>query len=361
MLWGLSLAVAASFVLGTIAVGFHAGRHRDTDTAPGMVMNDEAEVDRAVATRFAPGEQYFRLPTGVLLYSVEFVNAFNVKATGIVWQRIPADLPADVGHGVMLPESEEVRGTEPAFSFDDHGDRIEFWTFHTVLRQTFDYRAYPLDRHAIWIRMHAADPYHKIQLVPDFKAFPPGRPAALLGIVPGFVYGDWRPEYTAFSLRHRDLGLTLDQAGLQQADLYYNLGVNRSPIGPTPGRLVPVLLLAVLLFLSLFVTTTEPERRTVSGFTTFAVIAFVITSTLVIAVNHNAVRAELGSVGFAYIESWYIALYTMTLLVATNATLLVTGGLSRMVRWRENLLPKLIYWPLFTGEMFLASLVFVGI
>ncbi|MEG8182522.1 hypothetical protein GZH49_29050 [Nocardia terpenica] len=361
LLWVVSLGLSLLFTAGIVVEWHGAGRHDVADTVVGTVVTREREVDPVVAQYFPDGNPVVRIPTGVMLNSIEFVNAYNVKVAGYLWQRRIPRLPDDVGHGVIFPEAEEQRAAaKPTTVFKVFNYTIESYAFNVTLRQTFDYRNYPLDHQDVWLRMRSADVQNPIQLVPDFLGYPAWRPDRLQGLDPSFVLGDWQPDYTAFSMLHRDSGLSANIAGFRGADLYFNLGVDRNLAGPLIGRIVPVLLLALLLFLSLFVITTDPDRRTISGFTAFAIIGFAVSTVLVVAVNDNAARTETGSTGIAYIECWYFALYLLTLLVALNATLLITGGLRRLVTWRENLLPKLLFWPLFTGVMYVAALGFLG-
>ncbi|MBF6330747.1 hypothetical protein [Nocardia transvalensis] len=358
--WLLSLLVSLLFAFGTLHSWLGASRHEVSDTVTGTPALDPQDVDKVVAEQWGSPDAVTRIPTGVLLLSMEFVNAYNVKMTGMVWQRFGPGFPADVTHGVMMPEADNPRALTPAFSFDDREYHIEVWAFSATFRQHMDYKNYPLDHQDVWIRMRPADLTRPAQLVPDFEAFPKWVPERLAGLDPGLVFGSWEPDYTAFSFDHREFGLKHNRAAYQAADLYFNVGINRSLVGPLIGRIVPVLLLALLMFLSLFVITTDPDRRNISGFTAFAIIGFAVSTVLVIAVNDNAARAETGSAGISYIEFWYFTLYAMTLLVAFNATMLITGGLRKLVAWRENMLPKLVFWPIFTGLMYVATLAFLG-
>ncbi|QIS12551.1 hypothetical protein [Nocardia arthritidis] len=359
-LWLASAAISLCFTAITVHTWIDAADHSTPITSRGVTVPNAAAANRVIAKRFAARRPVYLIPTGVLLHSIEFVNSNNVKVTGHIWQRIPPSLPDEVARGVMLPEADDTHPLKPAFDFTEGADHIIGWSFTATLRQQFDYRDYPLDHQDVWLRMRPDDLAHPVQLIPDFKAYPPWNPTAMHGLDPGLLFGEWQPHYTTFSLEHLEYGLS-DQLAMQADELYFNVGVSRGLLGPTIGRIVPVVLLAILMFLSLFVITTDPDRRLVSGFTAFAIIGFAVTTVLVVAVNDNGARTETGSAGIAYIEFWYFTLYLMTLLVAVNATLLVAGGLRGLIAWRENLLPKLLFWPLFTGVMLAATIGCLGI
>ncbi|WP_069165550.1 hypothetical protein [Nocardia altamirensis] len=361
LLWLGSLAVSLLFALGTVTSWVHAGNRHAPIADVGTTVTNMAEVQEAIAPRMPKDTVIPLLPTGVLVSSLQFVNAHNVKATGHIWQHIVPGFPEDrIELGALLLEAEDPHCLRKVFEYPLGDTKVVVWSFATVIRQQFNYENYPLDHQDIWLRMRPADMTNPVQLVPSFESFPPWNPDALNGLDPGLVFGDWKPDYTVYSLVHQKYSM-LDRPGLSNTDeLYFNVGVSRGLLGPLIGRIVPVMLLASLMFLSLFVITTDPDRRPISGFTAFAIITFSVSTVLVVAVNDNAVRTEVGSAGISYIEYWYFTLYMMTLLVALNATMLLSGAFAKLIHWRENLLPKVLFWPLFTGTMFAATIGYLG-
>ncbi|MBF6127445.1 hypothetical protein [Nocardia brasiliensis] len=361
LLWLAATAVSLLLAAGTVYSWTHAASKHAPVAEIGTTVSTYAEAEAAVRPNLPQDRHVPRLSTGVLLNSLQFVNAHNVKVVGHIWQHVPSDFPAEIEIGVQLLEAEDPHSPKKVFEYPLGDWRVVVWSFSTVIRQQFHYQDYPLDHQDIWLRMRPVDMIHPVQLVPSFESFPPWDPHALNGLDPGLVFGDWEPEYTVWSLNHQAYSM-LTHPGLANTDeLYFNVGVTRGLLGPLLGRIVPVLLLAVLMFLSLFVITTDPDRRPISGFTAFAIITFSVSTVLVVAVNDNAARTEVGSAGISYIEYWYFTLYVMTLLVALNATLLLHGTFGKALAWRDNLLPKVLFWPLFTAIMFAATVGYLGI
>ncbi|WP_107655292.1 hypothetical protein [Nocardia suismassiliense] len=360
-LWLASAVVSLTLAAGTVYSWTHAGSRHAPVAEKGVTVSSYAEAETAVAPHLPQDRVVPRVSTGVLLNALQFINAHNVKATGHIWQHIPPGFPEDIEPGVLLLEAEDPHCPKKVFEYPLGENRVIVWSFSTVIRQQFNYEDYPLDHQDIWLRMRPVDMIHPVQLVPSFESFPPWDGKALNGLDPDLVFGDWTPDYTVWSLNRQEYSM-LSHPGLSNTDeLYFNVGVSRGLLGPMLGRIVPVLLLAVLMFLSLFVITTDPDRRPISGFTAFAIITFSVSTVLVVAVNDNAARTEIGSAGISYIEYWYFTLYVMTLLVALNATMLLHGAFSKAVAWRDNLLPKILFWPLFTGIMFAATLGYLGV
>ncbi|QIS02976.1 hypothetical protein F5X71_12215 [Nocardia brasiliensis] len=361
LLWLAAITVSLLLAAGTVYSWTHAAHKHAPVAEVGTTVSSYAEAEEVVRPHLPQDGHVPRISTGVLVNSLQFVNAHNIKATGHIWQHIPQDFPAEIEIGVQLLEAEDPHSPKKVFEYPLGEWRVVVWSFSTVIRQQFDYEDYPLDHQDIWLRMRPVDMIHQVQLVPAFESFPPWNPYALNGLDPGLVFGDWEPEYTVWSLNHQAYSMLSHPGLANTAELYFNVGVSRGLLGPLLGRIVPVLLLAVLMFLSLFVITTDPDRRPISGFTAFAIITFSVSTVLVVAVNDNAARTEVGSSGISYIEYWYFTLYVMTLLVALNAILLLHGALGKALTWRDNLLPKVAFWPLFTAIMFTATVGYLGI
>ncbi|MEV6767985.1 hypothetical protein AB0N05_05055 [Nocardia sp. NPDC051030] len=355
-LWTGSAVLTVLFTLTTICWWMHAeSEHSRAASAPGEVVRDPGQVNRVLGAQDSGGPVDYRIPTGVLVRTAEFLNSNDVKIRGRVWQRFGPDLPADMGRGIRFPEASGSVDLGEMTLNRIGDDDIATWSFNVTVRQPFDYRNFPLDLQDIWLRMSSSDLKYSVVLVPDFEEYPPWQGGELYGLDPGIVLPGWRLTSTEFSIKHTNYALKSHRVSTDAAELYFNTGIARELEGPLIGRMIPVVLLALLMFLSLFVITTDPDRRNLSGFTAFAIIGFAVSTVLVVAVNDNATRAEIGSSQIAYIEFWYFALYVMTLLVALNATLLLTNGLRGIVHWRGNLLPKLLFWPLFTGVLCLST------
>lgn len=358
-LWAVSAILSLAFVLATVGSWASAWSDRNLLAGIGTTVTKPAEVDQMIARDVGPWTLY-RIPTGVDIQSFEFSGTNNVTMSGLVWQKISKDLPAEVKRGVLFPEADQSPTAAPDYTFTLGHTELIGWRFRAKLRQRFEYNKYPLDRQDVWLRMRSADFVHPVQLVPDFATYPQWKLDNLSGLRPELVNGAWHPYYTAFSMKRIDYGIKGVPA-IQGAEMYFNIGVSRGLVGPLVGRLIPVLLLAGLLFLTLYVTTMDLDRRVLSGFTAFAIIGFAVSTTLCVATYDNGVRNETGVAGLMYIEFWYFCLYFMTLLVVLNAACLVSNKFGRALTWRENLLPRLAFWPIFTGIMFLSAFAYLGI
>ncbi|MEU3291603.1 hypothetical protein ABZ722_04505 [Streptomyces longwoodensis] len=76
---------------------------------------------------------------------------------------------------------------------------------------------------------------------------------------------------------------------------------------------------------------------------------------LVLTVDHNTARQETGSHGISYIDYIYFCLYFMIITVVWNALVLSRGPRIALIEWRDNLAPKLLYWPTLAFLLFIVT------
>jgi hypothetical protein len=72
---------------------------------------------------------------------------------------------------------------------------------------------------------------------------------------------------------------------------------------------------------------------------------------------HIQVRSQFASSGLVYIEYFYLVMYGAILLTALNAYIFSLGrdyGFN-WIHYRDNLIPKLGFWPLLLGAMALIT------
>lgn len=333
--------------------------------AIGRVVTTPAQTQEFLAGHLpAAGAGYTRIPTGVFIQSVEFKGTSNVEMSGYVWQRLPVGAKAKPG--VVFPEANDayVAKDRPVFERTEGGERLVGWYFNTEFRQLFDYRSYPLDKQNVWLRMWCADFNNNVILTPDFASYPPWRIRNMTAMDEQMVYGEWNPDFTAYSYANNHYSSTFGYGAATKAtgtvfgkpDLYFNLGLKRDPQGPLYGQLIRWLFIALIVFAALFLITIDEERRVLVGFTTFEVMSFAVGMLLVIVFDQNEVRQATGARGVVYLEYFSYALYLMILLAGLNAILLTVKVRIRMLTWGGNLLPKLLYWPGYLGLVLVATL-----
>ncbi|MEU6846793.1 hypothetical protein ABZ930_33495 [Streptomyces sp. NPDC046716] len=338
-------AVSVLCVAATVFIWVCVSVDDQLHSIPGSAVSTPAQARQALEKQgLASGRA--AIPTGVMIETMQYTSSNNVKLTGYLWQRLPKgtetaeiDLPNAVEGGIG---DEIYRDPAPG------GREVVGWKLNTTVREYFDYSHYPLDRQVVWLTLW---PKHSAEntLVPDFAAYPPWKTHDGYGVYHDLVSGDWSRQFSTFSVGHGTAHTNYGRPGLsvgnQIPQLTYSIGLNRAFLSPLLNRLVPLVVIAMLVFASLFVVTKDSDRRSLSGFSTWAVIGFCGSMMLVVSVQHSSLRSDTGSGGIVYAEYFYFILYLVIGLVALNAVEHTSDKRIRLVDWRGNSAARLLYWP----------------
>ncbi|MET9506770.1 hypothetical protein ABZY42_34560 [Streptomyces sp. NPDC006622] len=348
-LWLASAWASAVLLTGTGAVWHIQVADVSHTLTRGTAVTSPRSAQAYLARHMPAGAPVLTVPTGVFVQALRFTAAYDVEVSGYLWQRYADSLPDDLERGVVLPEADDSYQPEKVYDFRRDGEQIVGWYFHVTLRQIFDYHTYPLDEQDVWLRLWHPDFRQRAVLVPDLAAYPPWHPQAAYGLDSGFVPGNWDVKATAFSYDTPPYSANFGQGRQYREEafpeLYFNMHMAREFVSPLFGRIIPLAFIAILVFASLFVTTKNTRRHPLAGFDGLTVVELAAALLLVLTVDHNTTRQETGSHGIAYIDYLYFCLYFMIIGVVWNALLLSRGPRLGLVEWRDNLAPKLLYWP----------------
>ncbi len=340
-----------------------------------------------------------RVPTGIFLQSIEFLTPNDVLVTGYVWQKQPEGLVSETSvsgtsvsetsvSGTSVSETSvsgtEVAGTEsssssslsPASSPSVPGvifpeakkirfgeayteDGVSGWHFRAILRQPFDYSRYPIDRDALWIRIWPANFDSGVVLVPDLDAYENLNPSSLPGLEKDFVLESWNLQNSYFSLRKNSYNTDFGIENYRHnalSELYFNVGLKMSFIGPFISEITPLVVVSLLIFAVLLISTREEEKVGILGFSSSTVLAYCASLLFVLIVSHISLRGKINVSGISYLEYFYFVMYFAILMVSVNSILLASDSRFDMIRYRDNMIVKVLYWPIITGLLLLATL-----
>jgi len=296
--------------------------------------------------------------TGVFIQSLEFEDANDVSLTGYVWQRYdPKEF--DDPPGIVFPEVVDSasniipRKEKEEYRLTVDGKEVVGWYFEVTLRQSFNYTKYPLDHKTVWIRMWPRDFLKPSLLFPDFAAYNSTESEDAFGFDRDIVLGAWKIEETFFDyhLPHYDtnFGIIQDTNPKIFPELYFNIVLKRKFINEFVISLVPLLTVATLLFLILMLVTTDKEKAERFDLSTLGVIGVNSALFFVVIIAHIQLRREFVGSGLVYLEYFYLLMYCYILVVTMDTYFVLSGRYSRIMHYKDHLIPKLLYWPLFFG------------
>ena len=323
--------------------------------------------DRAVA-QAGSVEPTMKVKTGIFIQSLKFFNSTEVNLTGYIWQRYRDGLhdsikPGAGEVGFILPEQVD-SGFEPreVYRLRTAYEEVVGWYFEATLRQPFDYKTYPFDHKTVWVRLWHKEFYRNIVLVPDFEAYLATSLTDIFGIEEAIVLETWERENTYFDYKlssyDTDFGIPnyIGQQGFPE--LHYNFVVKRKFENAFIVYLLPLLLVAALLFAALLTVSASDELSQRLGFNTSGFIAGCSALFFVVMLAHIQLREQFAGSGIVYIEYFYILMYVL-LVLATANTYLFSIQPKRwcgFILYGDNILVKVAYWPVVLGSLVLITL-----
>lgn len=353
-------AVSATFsVLCVMLIAFAWMLTNRLHTRNGVSITSQAQLDRYLESIDWPvGTQLdgrVKIPTGILVEALDFPDPTSVTMNGYIWQRYPEN--ADVARGFALPDRigeeatlEEVRRE----AFD--GEELIVWYVGVTLRQTYDTTRFPFDHRTINVRLAPRDLGAHVVLTPDLQAYDWVNPRLLPGVSSQVDINNWILQNSRFSyvLERSNTSLGMpgnDTRGILPA-LQFSIQTQRVLLGPFIAYLLPGLIAAAMTFAYLL-TRHEPgqNHESINALNFAAALFFVV------AVIHTALRDRIAAIGITYLELVYILLYLDIIAVAANLFALARFPDWAIIRYRDNLIPKVLYWPVFAGVMLVSTLI----
>ncbi|NIO79303.1 MAG: hypothetical protein GTN53_02020, partial [Candidatus Aminicenantes bacterium] len=155
-----------------------------------------------------------------------------------------------------------------------------------------------------------------------------------------------------------DSDFGFDESPQTDMELHFHIGIRRKFTNAFIINLVPLLIVALLLFFQVMMGTGEEKRANKIGFNTTGVIATCSALFFVVTLAHIRVRSLFAGAGLVYIEYFYLIMYVVILFTALNAYVFSLGKQPHLnlIYYRDNLIAKLAFWPFVLWLMALVTL-----
>ncbi|ABD82167.1 hypothetical protein [Saccharophagus degradans] len=305
--------------------------------------------------------QRHRLGMRVFVQSLDFNSANNVTMTGYIWTRFPDSFAGqDVSSLTpVFPEAESVEFSNPISKVDSRGNIHVRWQFATTLRQTFDYRKYPFDREDVWIRIWPNDLHENTVLMPEFSAYSSVRPSDTPGVEEDIVLDGWQLVSSHFSYKKNNYNTALDTVGSGNnaiPELYFNVGLARLFVDPFIADMLPIVVVCLLVFAVLLITTVKAGDIELKGFSSANVLSYCAALYFVLIVSHVHLRETLNAFGIIYLEIFYFCMYFIILIVSANSLAITSEKTPAFIRNNDNYIARLCYFPFITLTLLIATI-----
>jgi hypothetical protein len=113
------------------------------------------------------------------------------------------------------------------------------------------------------------------------------------------------------------------------------------------NNLVPLFIIALLLFSQLMTISGIKERAERFGFNTSTVLTTCSALFFTVLLAHLQIRRQFAGSGLVYLEVYYLIMYVIILLVALNGYLFTLDEFKdlRLIQWKDNFIAKVSFWP----------------
>lgn len=289
------------------------------------------------------------IPTGLFIQTINFDTSVDVTISGYLWQKYPLDFPASISHGVTFPEASSCE-FESSYERIEGNTKIVGWSFNATLRLPFGYTKYPFERENLWIRMWHKDFDKNIVLVPDFQSYNSTSPASKPGIEKQITLPSWEIIKSFFSYRNLEynsnFGLKNYQGQQKFPELFYNIIIRRSFLDPFISNLMPILLVTILMFILKLTATKDENTGALLGYNANVVLSGVAALFFIVIFAQIDLRQRMAVEAIMYLDYYYFAVYLIFLVVSVDAIVFSWTEKFQIIQFRDNLIPKLLYWPM---------------
>lgn len=302
-----------------------------------------------------------RIPTGVFIQSIDFQSAVNLKVTGYVWQKFKMNDQEPIEEGLVFPDAQEIT-IDKAYEKVSGNIRTIGWNFQLILREGFDYLTYPFDLENVWLRMWPKEFHKNIVLVPDFDSYLVDDPDFLPGIDSQLVLPGWKILQSSFSYLpasyNTNFGIS-NFAGTEEfPELRFNVVIQRNFIDPFISIILPLLVVVILVFILLLTCSREESLKELFGFSAGGILSGIAALFFVVIFAQIDLRTNLEVERIMYMDFYYFVIYLVFMVVSVNSVLFCWPRRIAFIHFEDNLLPKLLYWPLILGTIFLTTIAF---
>lgn len=377
--WLLSILIS---VLAIVVMGYkwHSVKPNpvkmDDEKTSISIINTEQELNTFLEScetvEFADKTKPpIRIPVGFFIQSFSFVNANEVNFVGYIWMKFPKEY-TDKGYKKEFIFPEEVHSnttkTREIYEVQLDDSTLKGWYFDVIVRQKFDYSGYPLDYQDIWLRIWLTEfeHYKDMIIVPDFDSYVPDvLGEGIFALDRDIVPSGWKINSTFYSIKTQSYGTSfgfrIKPTCLDYSELYYNIKIHRKKIDALITDLVPLFFTTLLLFALLMSVSNEPEKKERFGFNTTNTIAICASLLFIVVLLHIQIRRQFVGSELVYIEYFYIITYLMILFTTLNSYAITVDRHRTLafLFWRDNLLPKIAYWPFLLWMMAVITLIII--
>lgn len=299
----------------------------------------------------------FFIPTGILINDLKFETENEINITGYIWQRYTNGIHDEITKGFMLPQASRTK-IRPLYEKKYGNYTTMVWQVDATLNQNLSYERYPFDVKDLQIEIWPNDLNTPIMLIPDLDSYDLINPRSLPGIGTDAYLEGWRLKGSYFGYKNHQyktnfglyvknsFGIINPPKHIEVPDLYFNIMASRTLIDTFMEDLLPLAVIALLLFMTLI---TSMEQ----GYGVLASCASVFFGTVFSQLHF---REKVPAYQLVYFESFYLIMYVLILVIVIISLLYILRTNITVIQYRNNIISQLLFWPLTLASLIIFTL-----
>ncbi|GEM_PF-1691237 len=370
-LWQLSAIISILFILN---IALFWVLHLDLDYSEELANRTRVYSSNALTSyvhkknyeqQLLGKERYIEVPTGIFIEELLVTDSYNMSMSGKVWQKWPADHDLKDKIGFHFPQASPLgRSVFVELLSKDRLDSATWlytWKFHATLRVFFDYNHYPLDQHYIDIKIIYPDVTDNIILIPDFDSYRVLNPSSKPGMSNIIFLTRHRIIASYFSFSSIDMktyfGQDTGSTSPEYNALEYNIVIKRRFITPFISFVIPFLIGAAIIFFLLYSLNKNKDQYDNSGVTVMGVVQGMAALFFSMLLAHITIRNRIPTPHITYLEAFYFVIYVLIVLLILIVVIYSRSSTNRLLNYKDNLIVKVVYWPLLIGMIYLITFI----
>ncbi len=362
-LWALSATMAICLAVGIGVLWKISLSHNSLSRNEGVRVNDKTALtrimhsySRASAERHTGAPVY--IPTGIFIESASLNNIGELAVTGYIWQKYRLGEQDTVPRGFTISGASSLTAQE-SYSIKENGFEIVRWHIRCAVPQVIDHSKYPLEQDRLSLRILHQDLNHNVFLVPDLAAYNFINSTALPGFRKGLSIPGWKICRSFFELRENtdntNFGLERPLDKDRFPSFCFSFEIQRNFTDAFISNLTALIIVTILLFTLLMLTSKDAQRVTFMQIGSGRILNICASMFLVIAFSHVSIRRTIVVEQVFYLEYFFFLTYVTILMISINSVLYSLNANVPLIRYRENLIPRLCFWPCLFALLFLIT------
>ena len=364
-LWAASATIAIFLAAGIGALWKISLSYDSISGSEGVRVSDKAALirimnayTRASADRHTEAPVY--IPAGIFIESASLDSVGDLTVSCYIWQKYRLGEQDAVPRGFTIGGASSLTAQEN-YSIRENGFEIIRWNVNCTVPQQIDHLKYPLEQDKLSLRIQHKDLNHNVLLVPDLAAYNFINPTALPGLRKGLVLPGWKIGRSFFELRENiyntNFGLERPLHKDRFPSLCFSFEIKRNFTDAFISNLTALIIVTILLFTLLMITSKEEQHLSVMLAGSGRILNICASMFLVIVFSHVNIRRTIVVEQVFYLEYFFFLTYLTILLVSLNSVLYSANANIHLVQYRENLIPRLCFWPCLFALLFTITVV----